>query len=33
LARTILKNMEKSWKPLVNRLVFSDSQKLGTVAR
>jgi hypothetical protein len=26
LARTILKNMEESWKPQVDGLVFSDSQ-------
>ena len=33
LARTILKNMEESWKPQVDGLVFSDSQNIGTVAR
>lgn len=31
LARTILKNMEESWKPQVDGLVFSDSQNIGTV--
>ena len=33
LARTILKNMEESWKPQVDGLVFSDSQNIGTIAR
>lgn len=33
LARTILKNMEESWKPQVDGLVFSDSQNIGTVAK
>ena len=33
LARTILKNMEESWKPQVDGLVFSDSQNIGTVVR
>ena len=33
LARTILKDMEESWKPQVDGLVFSDSQNIGIVAR